>query len=104
MSVLDKRIDMEGAVKDDKVYNAEGRELKPIEPRNTKELKQIEELMQKHPNIDYLMALLLVQATPEELEELTKNPKKRELDTTTIIKQNFYPDDENLNLENLIIN
>ena len=103
MSVLDKRIDVEGALKDDKVYNADGKELTPIEPRNIKELKQIEELMEKYPNIDYLMALLLVQATPEELEELTKNPKKRELDTTTIIKQDFYPD-EKLNLENLIIN
>ena len=103
MSVLDKRCDIEGAIKDEKVYNDEGKELTPIAPKNQKELRQIEELMEKYPNIDYLMALLLVQATPEELEELIKNPIKRQLDSSTIIKQDFYPD-EKLNLENLIIN
>ena len=103
MSLLDKRCDVEGAVKDDKMYNADGKELKPIEPRNIKELKQVEELMEKYPSIDYLMALLLVQATPEELEELTKNPIKKQLDSSTIIKQDFYPE-EKINLENLIIN
>ena len=102
MSVLDKRTIVDGAIKDDKMYNAEGKELKPIAPKNKKELRQIEELMEKYPNIDYLMALLLVQATPEELEELTKNPIKKQLDTSTVIKQDFYPD--KINLENLIIN
>jgi len=103
MSVLDKRIDVEGALKEDKMYNADGKELTPIEPRNIKELKQVEELMDKYPSIDYLMALLLVQATPEELEELTKNPVKRQLNTSCVIKQDFYPD-ENLNLEYKTIN
>jgi len=103
MSVLDKRIDVENAIKEDKMYNADGKELKPIEPRNIKELKQVEELMDKYPSIDYLMALLLVQATPEELEELTKNPVKRQLNTSCVIKQDFYLD-ENLNLENKTIN
>jgi len=102
MSVLDKRTIVDGAITDDKMYNAEGKELKPIAPKNKKELRQIEELMEKYPNIDYLMALLLVQATPEELEELTKNPIKKQLDTSVVIKQDFYPD--KINLENLTIN
>ncbi len=101
MSVLDKRIDVENAIKEDKMYNADGKELKPIEPRNIKELKQIEELMDKYPSIDYLMALLLLQATPEELEEIIKNPVKRQLNSSCVIKQDFYPD---LNLENKTIN
>jgi hypothetical protein len=101
-SVLDKRVQVEGALKDDKVYNEEGRELKPIAPKNNKEEKQIEEMMQRYPQLDYLMCLLLIQATSEELEEITKNPKPRQLDTSTIIKQDFYPE-EQPNLNNLVI-
>ena len=101
-SVLDKRVHVEGALKDDKVYNEEGRELKPIAPKNNKEEKQIEEMMQRYPQLDYLMCLLLIQATSEELEEITKNPKPRQLDTSTIIKQDFYPEEQQ-NLNNLVI-
>ena len=101
-SVLDKRVHVEGAIKHEKVYNAEGKELKPIAPKNSKEEKQIEEMMEKYPQLDYLMCLLLIQASKEELEEIKKNPKPRQLDTTTTIKQNFYPE-EQLNLNNLVI-
>ena len=87
-SVLDKRVQVEGALKDDKVYN--------------KEEKQIEEMMQRYPQLDFLMCLLLIQATSEELEEITKNPKPRQLDTSTIIKQDFYPE-EQPNLNTLVI-
>ncbi len=48
------------------------------------------------------MCLLLIQATPKELEEITKNPKPRQLNTSTIIKQDFYPE-EQPNLNNLVI-
>ena len=50
------------------------------------------------------MCLLLIQATPEELNELTKNPKKRELNTSTIIKQDFYLEEpKKENTDNLVI-
>ncbi len=101
-SVLDKRVNVEGAITDDKVYNEDGKQLKPIAPKNHKEEKQIEEMMQKYPQLDYLMCLLLIQATHEELEEITKNPKPRQLDTSTTIKQDFYPE-EQPNLNNLVI-
>ena len=101
-SVLDKRVEVEGALKDDKVYGDKGQVLKPIVPKNNKEEKQIEEMMQRYPQLDYLMCLLLIQATSEELEEITKNPKPRQLDTSTIIKQDFYPE-EQPNLNNLVI-
>ncbi len=101
-SVLDKRVNVEGAITDDKVYNEDGKQLKPIAPKNHKEEKQIEEMMQKYPQLDYLMCLLLIQATQEELEEITKNPKPRQLDTSTIIKQDFYLEEEP-NLNNLVI-
>ncbi len=51
-SVLDKRVDVEGAIKDEKVYNEEGKELKPIVPKNSKEEKQIEEMMEKYTQLD----------------------------------------------------
>lgn len=101
-SVLDKRVQVEGALKDDKVYGDKGQVLKPIVAKNNKEEKQIEEMMQRYPQLDYLMCLLLIQATSEELEEITKNPKPRQLDTSTIIKQDFYPE-EQPNLNNLVI-
>jgi hypothetical protein len=101
-SVLDKRVNVEGAITDDIVYGDKGQILKPIAPKNHKEEKQIEEMMQKYPQLDYLMCLLLIQATQEELEEITKNPKPRQLDTSTIIKQDFYLEEEP-NLNNLVI-
>ncbi|MCP4524462.1 MAG: hypothetical protein GY833_00920, partial [Aestuariibacter sp.] len=54
-SVLDKRVEVEGALKDDKVYGDKGQVLKPILPKNNKEEKQIEEMMQRYPQLDYLM-------------------------------------------------
>ena len=101
-SVLDKRVNVEGAITDDIVRGDKGQILKPIAPKNHKEEKQIEEMMQKYPQLDYLMCLLLIQATPKELEEITKNPKPRQLDTSTIIKQDFYLEEEP-NLNNLVI-
>ena len=102
-SILDKTIDVEGAIKEDKCYNAEGKELKPIAPRSNQELKQIEKMMEEYPNLDYLMCLLLIQATPEQLEKKLKNPKKRQLNTSTILKQDFYVDEEIKDLNNLVI-
>lgn len=107
MSVLDKRIEVEGAIKEDVVYGDKGQILKPIAPRNHKEAKQIDEMMERYPSLDYLMCLLLIQAKPEELEELIKNPPKRELDKTTIIKQDFFLDEPKLiedKIDNLVIN
>lgn len=102
-NVLNKTIDVEGAIKDEVVYGDKGQILKPIAPRSTQELKQIEKMMEEYPNLDYLMCLLLIQATPEQLEKITKNSKKRELNTSTIIKQDFYIDEEIKDLNNLVI-
>ena len=107
MNTLDKRIPVDGAIKDDVVYNEQGKPLKPIAPRNIKEEKMIDEMMLKYPSLDYLMCLLLIQAKPEELAELTKNPKPRQLDTSTIIKQDFFPDESTTienKIDNLVIN
>ncbi len=104
MSVLDKRIPVEGCEVDDKMYNAEGRELKPIEPRSPKELKQIEEMMGKYPQLDFLMCMLLLQATEEELHEIINNPPKRQLDTSCTIKQDFFVEEKAQTFENLVIN
>ncbi len=71
-NVLNKTIDVEGAIKDEVVYGDKGQILKPIAPRSNQELKQIEKMMEEYPNLDYLMCLLLIQATPEQLEKLTK--------------------------------
>jgi len=94
MSVLDKRIPIEGSKDDDKMYNAEGKELKPIQPRDAKELKQIEEMMSKYPQLDFLMCMLLIQAKEEELQEIINNPPKRQLDTSCTIKQDFFPEEK----------
>lgn len=101
-NILDKRISVEGAETDDIVYGDKGQILKPIAPKNYKEEKQLDEMMKKHPNLDYLMCLLLIQAKEEELEEIIKNAKPRQLDTSTIIKQDFYINEEP-NLNNLVI-
>mgnify|MGYP001067320953 CR=1 FL=1 len=56
----------------------------------------------QNSNLDYLMCLLLVQATEEELQEIITTAKPRQLDTSTIIKQDFYPE-EQPNLNTLVI-
>lgn len=94
MSVLDKRISVEGSGNDDKMCNAEGKELKPIQPRDAKELKQIEEMMDKYPQLDFLMCMLLLQAKEEELKEIIKNPPERQLNTSCTIKQDFFPEEK----------
>jgi hypothetical protein len=49
------------------------------------------------------MCLLLIQATPEQLEKIAKNPKKRQLNTSTTLKQDFYVEEEIKDLNNLVI-
>ena len=65
-------------------------------------------MMARYPNLDYLMCLLLVQATEEELQELITTAKPRQLDTSTIIKQDFLLPEEDKEEEpeinNLVIN
>lgn len=103
--VMDKRITANGAMTDDVMYSKDGkRVLTPIAPKNITEAKLVDEMLIKYPHLDYLMCLLLIQATPEELDELTKNPPKRQLNTSTIIKQDFFLDDEQKeNTNNLVI-
>ena len=103
--VLDKRINAEGAETEDIVYGDEGQILKPIAPKNITEAKLVDEMMAKYPHLDYLMCLLLIQASPEELDELTKYPPKRQLNTSTIIKQDFFLDEQQQkeNTNNLVI-
>lgn len=101
--VLDKRIIADGALIDDVVYGDKGQILKPIAPKNITEAKLVDEMMSKYPNLDYLICLLLIQATPEELDNLTKNPPKRQLNTSTIIKQDFFLDEPKENTNNLVI-
>jgi len=54
------------------------------------------------------MCLLLVQATDEELQELITTAKPRQLDTSTVIKQDFLLPEEDKEEEpkinNLVIN
>tara|TARA_R110002153_G_scaffold188_1_gene1023 strand:+ start:1114 stop:1431 length:318 start_codon:yes stop_codon:yes gene_type:complete len=102
-SVMDKRVTADGAEKDDKMYSKEGKELKPIEPRDAKELRLIEEMMEKYPSLDFLMCMLLIQATPEQLDKIKNNTEERKLDTSCVIKQDFYVDEEINNLNNLVI-
>ncbi len=102
--VLDKRIIADGAETDDVMYSKDGKILTPIAPKNITEAKLVDEMMSKYPNLDYLICLLLIQATPEELDNLTKNPPKRQLNTSTIIKQDFFLDNEpKENTNNLVI-
>ena len=103
-AVIDKRINVDGVEPDDVVYNEKGKVLTPIAPKNITEAKMVDDMLDKYPELDYLMCLLLIQATPEELNELTKNPKKRELNTSTIIKQDFYLEEpKKENTDNLVI-
>lgn len=108
MNTLDKRVLVEGAITDDVTYGDKGQILKPIKANSIAEEKKIDELMARYPNLDYLMCLLLVQATDEELQELITTAKPRQLDTSTIIKQDFLLPEEDKEEEpkinNLVIN
>tara|TARA_R110000765_G_C18772778_1_gene590380 strand:- start:294 stop:620 length:327 start_codon:yes stop_codon:yes gene_type:complete len=108
MNTLDKRVLVEGAITDDVTYGDKGQILKPIKANSIAEERKIDELMSRYPNLDYLMCLLLVQATDEELQELITTAKPRQLDTSTIIKQDFLLPEEDKEEEpkinNLVIN
>lgn len=108
MNTLDKRVLVEGAITDDVTYGDKGQILKPIKANSIAEEKKIDELMARYPNLDYLMCLLLVQATDEELQEIITTAKPRQLDTSTIIKQDFLLPEEDKEEEpeinNLVIN
>lgn len=108
MNTLDKRVLVEGAITDDVTYGDKGQILKPIKANSIAEERKIDELMARYPNLDYLMCLLLVQATDEELQELITTAKPRQLDTSTIIKQDFLLPEEDKEEEpeinNLVIN
>lgn len=108
MNTLDKRVLVEGAITDDVTYGDKGQILKPIKANSIAEERKIDEMMARYPNLDYLMCLLLVQATDEELQELITTAKPRQLDTSTIIKQDFLLPEEDKEEEpeinNLVIN
>ena len=70
-------------------YDDEGNELKPLKPDNEKEEFYIKELMRKYPELDYLMALCLVKATPEQLEIISKEKIKHAPMKTIVIKDAF---------------
>ena len=101
--VMDKRIIADGAMTDDVMYSKDGKILTPIAPKNITEAKLVDEMLVKYPHLDYLMCLLLIQASPEELDNLTKNIPKRQLNTSTIIKQDFFLDEPKENTNNLVI-
>jgi len=100
---MDKRIIADGAMTDDVMYSKDGKILTPIAPKNITEAKLVDEMLVKYPHLDYLMCLLLIQAKPEELDNLTKNPPTRQLNTSTIIKQDFFLDEPKENTNNLVI-
>ena len=89
MNIIDKRVAVEGAITDDVMYGDRGQVLHPIKAKNMEEERKIDEMMARYPNLDYLMCLLLIQATDEELQKIITTTKPRQLDTTTIIKQDF---------------
>jgi hypothetical protein len=108
MNILDKRVHVEGAITDEVTYGDKGQILKPIKANSIAEERKIDELMARYPNLDYLMCLLLVQATEEELQEIITTAKPRQLDSSTIIKQDFLLPEEDKEEEpkinNLVIN
>lgn len=71
--------------------------LMPLEP-NAVEKAQINELLRHNPRLDYLMALILVKSTDEDLKELinSKTDSRPQPMTSTIIKDAFYFDNEGL--------
>jgi len=70
-------------------YDDEGNELKPLKPSNEKEEFYIKELMRKYPELDYLMALCLVKATPEQLAMINNEKIKPTPMKTIVIKDAF---------------
>ena len=71
--------------------------LKPLEP-NAVEKAQISDLLRYNPKLDYLMALILVKSSDEDLKELinSKTDSRPPPMTSTIIKDAFYIDNEGL--------
>ena len=71
--------------------------LKPLEP-NAVEKAQIDDLLRYNPKLDYLMALILVKSSDEDLKELinSKTDNRPQPMTSTIIKDAFYFDNEGL--------
>ena len=71
---------------DDKIWN----DMKPIEA-DAVEKRKIDELMRYNPKLDYLMALMLIKASDEDLEKIAKQKKERPVpNTSTIIEDAFY--------------
>jgi len=74
---------------DDEIeYDEEGNELKPFKA-NKKEELMIKELLNKYPNLDYLMALVLIRASPEELEQITNGVPEYRPTTSEVIPNAF---------------
>ena len=58
------------------------------------EKKKIDELMKYNPKLDYLMSLMLVKASDEDLEKIIKEKRERPaLNTSTVIDNAFYFED-----------
>ena len=64
---------------------------KPVLEPNAVEKYQIAEIMRMYPNIDYLMALVLIKSSETEIKEAMKLEPKPEFKpmTTEIIKNNI---------------
>tara|TARA_B100000965_G_scaffold403440_1_gene431511 strand:+ start:123 stop:356 length:234 start_codon:yes stop_codon:yes gene_type:complete len=64
--------------------------LKPLEPDAVEKIK-IEQLLEHNPRLDYLMALLLVKSSDEDLDKIIKDTtfKKSLNNTSNIIKDAF---------------
>lgn len=66
-------------------------DTKPVLEPNAVEKYQINEIMRMYPNIDYLMALVLVKSSETEINQAMKLEPKHEFKpmTTEIIKNNI---------------
>jgi len=69
-------------------YDEEGNELRPFKADKKEEL-MIKELLNKYPNLDYLMALVLIRASPEELEQITNGVPEYRPMTSEVIPNAF---------------
>lgn len=71
--------------------------LKPLEP-NAVERHKIEQLLEYNPKLDYLMALLLVKSSDEDLQKIINEGNNVNLQpmSSTIIKDAVYLDNEGL--------
>lgn len=63
--------------------------LEPIQA-NAVEEKQIQELMHYNPKLDYLMALMLVKASDQDLEAIIAEKQERPLPRTSTIIENAF--------------